>query len=292
MSPRSGILIGFLSLSLLLLSSSVFILDQITQAIVLQFGEFRTAHVTPGLKFKLPFIQDVQFFEKRVVDYDSLPIDVKTVDKKRLIVDAYVRYKVSDVLKFYRSVQPANEYGARTRLDSIVPSSIQNVLGKIPLRNLLSPERVGIMARIRDEIAKLTQFLGLEIVDVRIVRTELPVENQPAVFERFNQMLIRSAKGNRADGEKKSRFIKAQTDKEQVTILAEAQKKAQGIRGRGDAKAMQIANAALSKSPKLYSLLRSFESYKQTFDADTNIYLNEDHPYLQEFFNSPSKADK
>jgi membrane protease subunit HflC len=143
------------------------------------------------------------------------------------------------------------------------------------------------MKKIRDEIAKLASGLGVDIVDVRLVRTELPVENQPAVFERFNQMLIKSAKGNRAEGEKKAKVIQASADKEKVILLAEAKKKAQSIRAKGDAMAMEITSSIFAKDPEFYSFFRSLESYKQTIGKDTDIYLAEDHPYLEHFFKPP-----
>lgn len=281
MSPNTVFLSLISAVVFLVISSSFFIVDQISQAVVLQFGEFHALHTEPGLKFKVPLIQDVNFYEKRIIDYDSPLIDVKTVDKKRLMVDAYVRYKIKDALSFYRSVQPANEYGARTRLDAMIPSSIQNVLGKVPLRDLLSPERVSIMKKIQAEIEKLSRSLGVEIVDVRIVRTELPDENRPAVFERFNQSLIRSAKGNRADGEEKARGIKANADRQCVILVAEAQQKAQSIRGKGDAVAMEIANKAFGVDPEFYAFYRSMEAYKDTLKEGTSFYLSTDHPFFK-----------
>lgn len=281
MTPRSLFLSIIGAVAIIVLSSSLFVVDQISQAVVLQFGEYHGLHTNPGLKFKIPFIQDVLKFEKRIIDYDSPLIDVKTVDKKRLMVDAYVRYRIKDALAFYRTVQPANEHGARVRLDSMIPSSIQNVLGKIPLRDLLSPERVSIMKKIQKEIENLSQGLGIDIVDVRIVRTELPEENRNAVFERFNQSLIRSAKGNRADGEEKARGIRASADRECVILIAEAQQKAQTIRGKGDAAAMEITNKAFGVDPQFYGFYRSLEAYKKTMTESTSLYLSSDHPFLK-----------
>ncbi len=272
----------FSAVILFFVSSSIFIVEQTTQAIVLQFGEYKTVHTEPGLKFKVPFIQDVQYFEKRVIDYDSVNlIDIKTVDKKRLMVDAYVRYRITDVLAFYKGVQPANEIGTKIRLDAMIPSSIKNVLGKIPLRDLLSPKRVEIMKKIQVSIAQLAKPIGIEIVDVRIVRTELPEENRPAVFERFNQTLIRSAKGNRADGEEKARGVRAGADRECIVLIAEAQKKAQGLRGKGDATAMEITNKAFQVDPDFYAFYRSLESYKEVMKDQTQMYLSMDHPFFK-----------
>lgn len=286
MKPRS-ILFILISLCLLFLfSSSVFIVDQMNQAVVLQFGESKALHNEPGLKFKLPFVQEVTFYEKRIIDYDSDPIAVMTVDQKRLNVDAYVRYRIVDALSFFRSVKPANEAGARMRLDAIVSSSIRNVLGKVELRKLLSAERVSIMKQIQDEVVTLSKSLGLEIVDVRIVRTELPAENRSAVFDRMNSILIRYAKENRAKGDEVARGVRANAERERTVLLAEAQQKAQGIRGKGDANAMEITNKAFGADLEFYSFYRSLESYRQTMQAETSMILSADHPYLQHFAHS------
>ncbi len=268
------------------LASSIFIVNQQNQAIVLQFGQYKAFHNEPGLKFKVPFIQDVTYYEKRIIDYDSDAILVTTVDQKRLHVDAYVRYRIVDALAFFRSVQPANEFGARNRFDAVIASSIRNVLGKVPLRNLLSAERVNIMKQIQDEVITLSKPLGLEIVDVRIVRTELPVENRPAVFQRMNSILDRTAKQNRAEGDEKARGIRASAERERAVLLAEAKQKAQGIRGEGDAKAMKITNTAFSVDPEFYNFYRSLETYRETMKGDTMLYMSADHPYFSYFSNS------
>lgn len=269
------------------LYSGFFIVNEGTQAITLQFGELHQTHSEPGLKFKVPFIQDVWFFEKRVIEFDSTFIDVKTVDRKRLFVNAYVLYKIKDVANFYRTVRPANEYGTRARLETIVPSSIKNVLGRIPLRDLLSPKRHDTMTEIRSEIKRRTAPLGLEVIDVRIVRTELPEENRPAVFERFKQSLVQTAKGNRAEGEEKARSIKASADRECVILLAEANKKSQEIKGKGDSMALKIANETYKQDPEFYSFYRSLESYKNHMNSDVEMILSSEHPFLKYMLQAP-----
>ncbi len=272
---------------LTVLYSGFFIVNEGNQAITLQFGELNKIHTDPGLKFKVPFIQDVWFFEKRVIEFDSTFIDVKTVDRKRLFVNAYVLYKIKDVANFYRTVRPANEYGTKARLETIVPSSIKNVLGRIPLRDLLSPKRHGAMTEIRSEIKRRSEPLGLEVIDVRIVRTELPEENRPAVYERFKQSLVQTAKGNRAEGEEKSRTIKASADRECVILLAQANKKSQEIKGRGDSLALKVANDAYKQDPEFYSFYRSLESYKKHMNNDVEMILSSEHPYLKYMLQTP-----
>jgi membrane protease subunit HflC len=289
MSPRSIFMLLIAAGFVFIFSSSVFVVNQKNQAVVLQFGEFKAIHNEPGLKFKLPFIQEVTFYEKRIIDFDSDPISVTTVDEKRLNVDAYVRYRIVDALAFFRSIKPADENGARMRLKTIVSSSIRNVLGKVELRKLLSAERVSIMKKIQDDVVNLTKSLGLEIVDVRIVRTELPPENRSAVFDRMNSILIRYAKENRAKGDEIARGVRANAERERAVLLAEAQQKAQGIRGKGDALAMEITNKAFGVDLEFYNFYRSLESYRQTMQAETSVVLSADHPYLQHFAHS-SKA--
>ena len=289
MSPRSIFMLLIAAGFVFIFSSSVFVVNQKNQAVVLQFGEFKAIHNEPGLKFKLPFIQEVTFYEKRIIDFDSDPISVTTVDEKRLNVDAYVRYRIIDALAFFRSIKPADENGARMRLKTIVSSSIRNVLGKVELRKLLSAERVSIMKKIQDDVVNLTKSLGLEIVDVRIVRTELPPENRSAVFDRMNSILIRYAKENRAKGDEIARGVRANAERERAVLLAEAQQKAQGVRGKGDALAMEITNKAFGVDIEFYNFYRSLDSYRQTMQAETSMVLSADHPYLQHFAHS-SKA--
>ena len=286
MSPRSLLIIVCALAGTFVLSSSIFVVDQVNQAVVLQFGEAKNSYNEPGLKFKLPFIQEVTFYEKRIIDYDSDPIEVMTVDQKRLNVDAYIRYRIVEPLTFFRSVSSSSEKGARTRLDAIVSSSIKNVLGKVELGRLLSSERVAIMKQIQEEVKVLSKSLGLEIIDVRIIRTELPAANRSAVFDRMNSMLIRTAKQNRAEGDEKARGIRANAERERAVLLAEAQQKAQGIRGKGDATAMEITNKAFSVDLEFYSFYRSLETYRQTMQAETSMILSADHPYLQHFAHS------
>ena len=192
--------LGLLVFLMVMISTSVFTVDQTSQAIVLQFGEWRKVHTTPGLKFKIPFIQEVTFYDKRVLDYDLPPIQITTGDQKRLVVDTYTRYRISDPLLFFRTIKPASEMGAQMRLEALISSSVRNVLGKIPLRTMLSAERSGIMHQIEQEVRSMATPLGLEIIDVRIIRTELPIENRNAVFARMNAELGRFAMENRAKG--------------------------------------------------------------------------------------------
>ncbi len=282
------LILASLMFGLMLVSTSIFTVDQTSQAIVLQFGEWRRVHTKPGLKFKIPFIQDVTFYDKRVLDYDLPPIQITTGDQKRLVVDTYTRYRISDPLLFFRTIKPASETGAQMRLEALISSSVRNVLGKIPLRTMLSAERSGIMHQIEQEVRSMAAPLGLEIIDVRIIRTELPVENRNAVFARMNAELGRFAMENRAKGAEAAQGIRADADKESVIILAEAEQKAQICRGQGDAEAIKLAAEAFGKDASFYNFYRTMETYKEALDADTTYVLSTDSDLLTYFRKAPN----
>ena len=281
-------LIGGLLFIIVTLSGSIFTVDQTSQAIVLQFGEWRKVHTTPGLKFKIPLIQEVTYYDKRVLDYDLPSIHITTGDQKRLVVDTYTRYRIRDPLLFFRTIKPASEIGAQMRLEALISSSVRNVLGKIPLRAMLSADRSGIMHQIEQEVRAMAEPLGIEIVDVRIIRTELPVENRNAVFARMNAELGRFAMENRAKGAEAALGIRAEADKEIVIVLAQAEQQAQVLRGEGEAEATKIAIEAFGSNKELYTFYRTMEIYREAFGTETNLLLSTDHELLS-FFNSLPK---
>jgi len=270
---------------LILLGDSLFIVDQVTQAIVLRFGEYRRIHAEPGLKIKIPFIEETIAYEKRILDYDLPSIYVTTQDQKRLVVNTYTRYKISDPLKFFQSVKPASEIGARLRLEAIISSSVRNVLGKVELRSMLRKERSDTMLQILEEVRAIAMPLGITIVDVRIIRTELPNENRNAVFARMNSELVRFAKENRAKGEEAAIAIRATADKERTIILAEANRKSEEIRGGGDAKAIEIAAIAFGADPEFYEFYRTLESYKQAIKPGSSFLLSTRNDYTKNLTN-------
>jgi membrane protease subunit HflC len=291
MSSKINVFLGILAVAGFLLFSCVFVVDQTQQAVVLQFGESRRVHKEPGLKFKLPFIQEVTLYDKRILAYDLPPIHITTVDQKRLVVDTYTRYRIEDPLVFFRSVKPAAEIGAQMRLETLISSSVRNVLGKIELRTMLSVERSNIMQQIVDEVRAMAKPLGIYIVDIRIIRTELPKENRDAVFARMNSELDRFAKENRAKGAEIAQGIRSKAEKDRTVLLAEAQKKAQIVRGEGDAQAIRIATEAYGKDIDFYNFYRTMETYRESFTEDTNFVLSTESP-LMEFLTNPMKTQK
>lgn len=273
---------------IIIATSAVFTVDQRSQVIVLQFGELRRVVNTPGLKLKVPFVQEVTYYEKRVLDFDLPAIPITTGDQKRILVDTYTRYRINDPVQFFQSIKPADEKGAAMRLEAIVSSTVRNVIGKIPLRNLLSEERSAIMKQINTEVFRLTKPLGLEIIDVRIIRTELPVENRKAVFGRMNSELERIAKENLAKGAEKAQEIRSTAEKDRSIILAQAQKEAQELKGEGEAAALEIVSNTLGKDPEFYGFYRSLETYKKVLKPGSTMVLSSDNE-LFKYFSNPER---
>lgn len=266
----------------------LFVVEQGRQAIVLQFGELAKVHTSPGLKLKIPFIQEVLFYEKRVLDFDLPEVRITTGDQKRLLVDTYTRYRIQDPVLFFQSIKPATEAGAAMRLEALVSSTVRNVLGKISLPRLLSDERSKIMHQLNTEVTRLVKPLGIEIIDVRIIRTELPQENRKAVFARMNSELERIAKENRAKGAERAQEIKAVAERDRSILIADAQKKSQEIRGEGEAKAVEISTNAYGRDPQFYDFYRSMQLYKEALGTGSTMILNTDND-LFKHFSHPTK---
>lgn len=291
MIPLKNVAIAGAVVGALVLSQSVFVVDQTKQAIVLQFGKEQRVIINPGLNFKVPFIQEVIPIDKRILDFDMTEVAITTGDQKRMMVDTYTRYRITDPIMFYRNVRPADEVGTQMQLQTIVSSTVRNVLGKIMLRNLLSEERSKIMHQMNEEIQKLTKPLGIEIIDVRIKRTELPEENRKSVFARMNSELERIAKENRAKGAEKAQEIKSTAEKERTVLIAEAQRDAQKNRGEGEAKALQLVSETLGRDPEFYGFYRSMETYKATLTEGTTMMLSTESE-LFKYFSHPEKLAK
>lgn len=276
----------FIGVALLLVfvSQSIYIVQQPEQAIVLQFGDPVRLVKEPGLKFKIPFIQNVVFYDKRLLNLEPPAQEVVLKDKKRLDVDTFSRYKIVEPLTFYKTVR--NEYQAQNRLKEIVNSSARNVLATVTLLELLSEKRTEIMKRISSAVKADASQIGVEVADVRIRRADLPIDISQAINERMKTERIREAKGYRADGEKAAQEIRANADRQATITVATAEKEAQKIKGEGDKKATEIWNKATSIDPDFYSFYRSLEAYRNSFDNETSMVLAPEG----EFFNYFSKA--
>lgn len=266
---------------LVLASQSLYIVQQPEQAIVLQFGNPVRLIQEPGLKIKMPFIQNVVFYDKRLLNLEPLAQEVVLKDKKRLDVDTFSRYRIVEPLTFYKTVR--NEYQAQNRLQEIVNSSARNVLATFTLKELLSEKRTEIMKQISDAVKADAAQLGVEVADVRIRRADLPVQVSQAINDRMKTERIREAKGYRADGEKTAQEIRATADKQATITVATAEKEAQQIKGEGDKKATEIWNKATGVDPEFYAFYRSLEAYRNSFDEETSLVLAPEGEFFSYF---------
>ena len=266
---------------LVLASQSLYIVQQPEQAIVLQFGNPVRLIQEPGLKIKMPFIQNVVFYDKRLLNLEPPAQEVVLKDKKRLDVDTFSRYRIVEPLTFYKTVR--NEYQAQNRLQEIVNSSARNVLATFTLKELLSEKRTEIMKQISDAVKADAAQLGVEVADVRIRRADLPVQVSQAINDRMKTERIREAKGYRANGEKTAQEIRATADKQATITVATAEKEAQQIKGEGDKKATEIWNKATGVDPEFYAFYRSLEAYRNSFDEETSLVLAPEGEFFSYF---------
>ena len=261
---------------------SLFIVQEINQAIVLQFGDPKKIITKAGLNFKLPFIQNVVFLDKRILNLDNDPQEVIAADQKRLIVDAIARFKIVDPLKFYISV--GNERVARSRLSTIINSRIRGVLGTQELATLLSTDRTKQMAIIQNDVNTEAKTLGIQIVDVRIKRADLPQANSEAIYKRMQTEREREAKEFRAQGAEIAQKIRSTADKDVTVLLAEANKKSEIMKGEGDGLRNKIFADAYGKDPKFFSFYRSMQSYEKSLvGKDTSLILSPDSDFFKFF---------
>ena len=272
----------------ILLDSSLFIVDQTESALVLQFGRPVKVVSNPGLEFKIPFVQNVVYFDKRLLDVEPPPEEVIAADQKRLVVDSYTRYRIVDPLLFYQTV--ASEPIARARLGALVSGSLRQVIGNVTLSALLSPQRAAIMRRIRDEVAAQAKPLGIDVVDVRIRRADLPPQNSEAIYARMRSERQQQAALYRGEGTQAAKTVRANADRERTVILADAQRNAQKVRGDGDAKAIQIYADAFGQDQKFFAFYRSLQAYRDALNGNTTSFvLNPSNSFFR-FFENPDGA--
>jgi len=252
--------------------STVFTVDETRQVVILQFGEPVRIIKTPGLYFKLPApLQVAQRFDDRLLEYDVPPEEILSKDKKSLIVDNYVRWRIVDPLLFLQTVQ--TEPIAKTRIDDIVYSELRRELGTHNMSEIITESREIIMEKVTRESAIATKPYGIEVVDVRLKRVDLPQNNEQSIYRRMQAERIRQANKFRSEGEEESQKIKASTDKDKTIILANAYKEAEEVKGEGEAKAVDIYARAFSKDPDFYEFYRTLETYKIILDKKTTLVL-------------------
>ena len=279
-----NIIIGATTLVILfILSSSYFYVDQRVQALVLQFGEPVRVIKEPGLQFKIPLIQNVEYFDKRLILFDNPVEEIISADRKRLIVDAFARYKITDPLRYYQSIR--FESALSNRLGSILNDSLRQVLGRVPLQAVISDNRSILLEEVAKLVFDAAKDFGLQIEDVRIRRADLPTANSEAIFRRMQTERQQEAAQFRAEGEEQSRRVRAEAERERTILLANAERTGEILRGEGDAAKNKILGDAFSQDPDFFSFYRAMQAYITAIDSsDTTMILSPDSEFF-EFFN-------
>ncbi len=263
--------------------NTFFVVEQREQALITQFGEPRLPVVQePGLAWKVPFVQTVIFFDKRILELDAPPEEVIASDRRRIVVDSFARYRIINPLRYYQSVR--TDAVARQRLSSILSSSLRGVLGKKSFAALLSEERPQLMRAIRDQIKAQSLGLGIEIVDVRIRRADLPKENLEAVFGRMQTERQREAAGIRASGDEEATRIKSTADKDVTIIKANATRKSEILRGEGDAEKNRVLGNAYGQDREFFEFYRTLKAYEASMGGNnTTMVISPDSPFFKYF---------
>jgi modulator of FtsH protease HflC len=282
MKQNTFIIIGILAI--VLASSSMFTVHMTQSAIILELQKPKKIVTEPGLYFKIPFVQQVRFFSKQLLDNDSPPAEVITKDKKNLLIDNFTVWKIVDPLKFLETVR--NVQGAEARLDDILFSELRVEIGTHQLIDIVTETRETIMDKVSAEANKKASEYGIEVVAVRIKRTDLPPEIANSIFNRMRTERERIAKEYRSEGREEATKIRAETDKEKTILIADAYKKEQEIRGEGDGLSTKIYAEAFQNDPKFYSFMRSMEAYKNSLKTETTLLLSKESNFL-EFLNNP-----
>ncbi len=272
-------------------ASALFTVHQTQQAIVMQFGNPKSVVQEPGLHLKAPFWQNVVYFDARVLDFAPQGEEIITSDRKRMVVDSFVRYRIDDPLQFYQSV--GTETRVQSRLAGVVVSSLRRVVGNNSFSSILSEERGDIMLSIQQAVNAEAKEFGIEIVDFRIRRTDLPDANAQSIYQRMRTEREREAKEFRAQGAELAQRIRARADRERTVLLAESKKTAQIRRGEGDADAIRIYAESFGQDPEFFAFYRSMEAYKNALGKDnTTLVLSPDSDFFDFFGNISGRTSK
>jgi membrane protease subunit HflC len=284
MKPLHIVLIVGAVLIVVALRSALFVVDAREQALVLQFGEVVQVRTEPGLGVKVPFIQDVVLYDKRILPLESGVLQVIPADKRQLEVEAFARWRITDVVLFRQSVQTKAQ--ALNRLGSILESSVRGVLGTVNSADILSPERTNLMTRIRDNAREQAKALGVEIIDVRIRRADLPDKNLAATFARMNAERQREAADERARGKERAQEIRATADRKAVELISEAQRDADVTRGKADAQRTNIYAKAYGRDPEFFAFVRSLKAYQDSMKGSNSTLVLSPRSEFFEYLNS------
>lgn len=285
MSPRviGGLVLAFVIL--LLVSGSLFTVRQTQQALVLQFGEPKVVYTDPGLHFKLPLVQDVYYYDSRILDLDPQGQDMSLIDQRRINVDSFARYKIVDPLKFYQTV--LTETAFRDRFASILNGSVRDALGRTDLADVLGAKRQDVMHEITTAVSRRAEEFGIKVVEVRIGRTELTADTTQATYNRMRSDRMAEAADFRGRGQEQKSRIEADADRERTIILAEAEKESQTLLGEGQAESRRILNAAQGKDAEFYGFFRSMEAYRAALGEGTTMVLSPDSDFFRYFNKLP-----
>ncbi len=279
MNKKLYAILPILLIAVIVLSLSAYTVDETQQCIVTQLGKYIKTVQTPGIHFKIPVVQAVHKFEKRVLEYDAAAAKIITKDKKHLVIDNYARWKIIDPLKLYQTVR--NEFGAQARLDDIVFSEIREELARHTLTEIISVNREIIMNNVAKKCNTKAREYGIDVIDVRIKRADLPAEVEHSVYGRMKAERNRIAKKYRSEGNEASVKIHATTDKEITILKATSYQEAEKLKGQGDAAAIEIYANAFEKDPEFYSFLRTLEAYEKSLRKDTTIVLSSDSAFFK-----------
>lgn len=275
-----GLLGLAVAVAVAVVSGAAFVVSPTNQALVLQFGQVRRAVVEPGLYFKVPFVQNVEYLDKRILDIDLDPQELIASDKKRLVVDAFARYRIVDPVQFYQSVRSV--MGGNQRLNTFVSSAVRAVLADATFSEVVRDDRAGLMEKIRKQVDEEAKGIGVAIVDVKLRRADLPQKNSEAVFQRMQTERQREATELRAKGSEESQRIRAKADAEKEILLAEAGRDAERARGEGDAERIKIFAEAFGKDADFFAFWRSMQAYETAMKGgDTRVLMS---PNSSDFF--------
>jgi membrane protease subunit HflC len=281
-----GILAAIILVALILAYGALFTVYQTRQALVVRLGQPVRVVTAPGLHFKIPLIDSVIHVDKRILDLENPAQEVIASDQKRLVVDAFARYRINDVLKFYQSVGSVER--VNSQLSILLNSALRRVLGESTLTHVVRDERSQLMARVRDQLDTESQAFGISVVDVRIRRADLPEQNSQAVYQRMQTERQREAAEFRAQGSQRAQEIRARADRDVTVLLADATSTAEGVRGEGDGERNRIFADAFGRDPDFFAFYRSMQAYEAGLkSADTRMLLKPDSEFFR-FFVDPS----
>ncbi len=285
MSPRLTILIIVLVAAFFAAFGAMFTVHQTQQALVLQFGEPRRVITEPGLHFKIPFIQNVSYYESRILELDPQGQDMSLVDQRRINVDSFARYRIVDPLNFYQTVMTDTAF--RDRFGSILNGSVRDALGQADLTDVLGGSRQRVMNQITEAVRRRAPEFGVEVVEVRIGRTELTTDTTQATYNRMRSDRMAEAADFRGRGEEQKSRIEAEADRERTVLIAEAQKQAQTLIGEGEAQSRKILNDAQGRDPEFYAFFRAMEAYRAALGDGTTMVLSPNSEFFRYFDELP-----